>query len=149
MGATNIVARSHLISDFDQGLQDHRVLSAPRRTANEKPGENINRGGDYLGTGRGAITTNKNGVPEYLGIVRPVVVPAGTLILMYYDTWHTARPSTLPCTLHLPPDERDPLQTRFFAKFRFWRMEEPTSAVWEPQPLGRDMTGELSTQVRV
>ena len=50
--------------------------------------------------------------------------------LRYYDTWHTARPSTLPCTLHLPPDERDPLQTRFFCKFRWWRMEEPTAPGW-------------------
>ena len=48
----------------------------------------------------------------------------------YYDTWHTARPSTLPCTLHIPPEERDPLQTRFFCKFRWWRMEEPTGPSW-------------------
>jgi hypothetical protein len=58
--------------------------------------------------------------------------------LRYYDTWHTARPSTLPCTLHLPPDKRDPLQTRFFCKFRWWRMEEPTAPGWSSlsPPLG-------------
>jgi hypothetical protein len=82
MGATHVVARSHIISDFDQGFQNHTVLSAPRRTSNEKPGQNINRGGDYLGTGRGGLITNKKAIPEYLGIVRPVVVPAGTLIIM-------------------------------------------------------------------
>ena len=52
----------------------------------------------------------------------------------YYDTWHTARPSTLPCTLHIPPEERDPLQTRFFCKFRWWRMEEPTGPGWSTSP---------------
>ena len=85
MGATHIVARSHLISDFDQGFQRHEVLSAPRRTSNEKPGQNINRGGDYLGTGRGGLITNNKPIPGYLGVVRPVVVPAGTLIIMCVD----------------------------------------------------------------
>eukprot|EP01052_Picozoa_sp_SAG31_P024033 SAG31_NODE_2019_length_6660_cov_2.597775_7_plen_196_part_00 len=52
MGATHIVARSHMISDFDPGFQDYRVLASPRRTTSEAKGKpNINKGGDYLGTG--------------------------------------------------------------------------------------------------
>ena len=48
----------------------------------------------------------------------------------YYDMWHRATGSTLPDDMDTPIEDRDPSQTRWMSKFRFWRMEEPTGPTW-------------------
>jgi hypothetical protein len=42
---------------------------------------------------------------------------------MFYDMWHRATGSSLPDDIDVPVGERDPAQTRWMSKFRFWRME--------------------------
>ena len=52
----------------------------------------------------------------------------------YYDTWHRATSSTNEPDMHLAPVDRDPTDTRWMCKFRFWRMEEPSSPTWKHDP---------------
>ena len=49
---------------------------------------------------------------------------------MFYDMWHRATGSSLPDDIDVPVGERDPAQTRWMSKFRFWRMEEPGAPSW-------------------
>ena len=36
--------------------------------------------------------------------------------------------------MHLTPVDRDPTDTRWMCKFRFWRMEEPSRPTWLHDP---------------
>jgi hypothetical protein len=89
MGPTAVVARSHWLSDFDPAYQSHDVLSTPRQST-----AGVNNCGDYLGTGRGGAKDPKSEVPERLGVTRYMAVPAGTFMIMFYDTVR-ARPGRL------------------------------------------------------
>ena len=44
--------------------------------------------GDYGGVIRGAGEGEYFSPPSSFGVQRKVVVPAGTLVIMFYDTWH-------------------------------------------------------------
>ena len=63
-----------------------------------------------------------------------MAVPAGTFMIMFYDTWHRATSSTNESDMHLTPVDRDPTDTRWMCKFRFWRMEEPSRPTWLHDP---------------
>ena len=129
MGPTAVVARSHWLSDFDPAFQNHEVLSTPRQST-----AGVNNDGDYLGTGRGGANNPMSVVPEHFGVTRYMAVPAGTFMIMFYDTWHRATSSTNESDMHLTPVDRDPTDTRWMCKFRFWRMEEPSRPTWLHDP---------------
>ena len=124
MGPTAIIARSQFVPDFNGGYMSPEVLEGilPKRQPYE---------GDYHGVIRGAGEGEYFDPPPSFGVQRKVVVPAGTLVIMFYDTWHRATPSLLPSDVHLPPEERDRSTHRWMSKFRFWRMEEPAGPTWE------------------
>lgn len=113
MGPTAIIARSQFIADFNAGYQSPDVIRGilPER----KPYE-----GDYGGVIRGAGEGEYFSPPASFGVQRKIVVPAGTLVIMFYDTWHRATPSLLPSDVEVPPEERDRDTHRYMTKFRFW-----------------------------
>ena len=113
MGPTSIIARSQFIADFNAGYQSPDVVKGilPER----KPYE-----GDYGGVIRGAGEGEYFSPPQSFGIQRKVVVPAGTLLIMFYDCWHRATPSLLPSDVDVAPEERDRDTHRYMSKFRFW-----------------------------
>ena len=155
MGPTAVVARSQWLSDFDPAYQDHDVLATPRQSTT-----GVNNCGDYLGTGRGGAKDPMSTVPEHLGLTRYMAVPAGTFMIMFCehqaiccavllvipglfsdsllvstdDTWHRATTSSLESDLFVPVEARNPEDTRWMCKFRFWRMEEPSRPTWDHDP---------------
>jgi hypothetical protein len=113
MGPTSIIARSQFIADFNAGYQSPDVVRGilPER----KPYE-----GDYGGVIRGAGEGEYFSPPKSFGIQRKVVVPAGTLVIMFYDCWHRATPSLLSSDVDVAPADRDRDTHRYMSKFRFW-----------------------------
>eukprot|EP01051_Picozoa_sp_SAG22_P012616 SAG22_NODE_1328_length_4724_cov_8.803243_4_plen_305_part_00 len=124
------VGRSaQFIADFNPGYLAPEVVHGilPSRAPYE---------GDYHGVIRGAGSSSNMpehaAVPVAYGVSRKIVVPAGTLVIMFYDLWHRASPHGMPSDLHIPPAQRDRSSHRYMCKFRFWRMEEPAGPAWPP-----------------